>query len=144
MALPVSRLLVVSSGAVVLLAVGVALAWTQRAPIDVTVHKHHFHKIKAATEGCVVKTALYFVAPQEGYKSRARNRNHFRFRARIQLSEERELVSPVFFNRAPGRRVYRFEHDTSGDGCWAEKEHKIYRVDVDGCRSRACQIQAFR
>ena len=127
-----------------LLTVGVAFAWKRDAPLDVTVHHHHFNEIRVTTNGCTVTTRLFFDAPKDGYTSRARNRNHFRFRSRIQLSDKKEIVSPIFANKAPGRRMFRFEQDTTADGCWAKEDHKIYRVDVDGCRSRACQIEAFR
>ena len=130
--------------ATAVLTVGVAFAWKRDAPLDVTVHHHHFKEIRVTSDGCAVKARLFFDAPKDGYTSRARNRNHFRFRARIQLSDKKEIVSPVFANKAHGRRMFRFEHDTTADGCWAKEDHKIYRVDVDGCRSRACQIEAFR
>ncbi|MBN1606382.1 MAG: hypothetical protein JW940_07095 [Polyangiaceae bacterium] len=144
MASRIRRLMVASMGSASLLAATVALAWTQEAPIDVTVHSHSFHTVKVSTDDCTIKTSLWFRAPQEGYSSRYANQNHFRFRARIGLSEDKLLVSPVFSNRGAGERVYRFEQDTTSDGCWAKTQHKVFRVDVDGCRNRACEIPAFK
>ena len=144
MALRFSRLLVASVVSGALLAATAALAWTQEAPIDVTVHSHNFHSVKVSTDDCNIKASLWFRAPQEGYSSRYANQNHFRFRARIGLSEDELLVSPVFSNRGAGERVYRFERDTTPEGCWAKTPHKVSRVDVDGCRSRGCEIPAFK
>jgi hypothetical protein len=144
MALRFRKLLVASVVSGVLLAATVVLAWTQEAPIDVTVHSHNFHTVKVSTDNCTIKASLWFSAPQEGYSSRYANQNHFRFRARIALSEDKLLISPVFSNRGPGERVYRFEQDTTSDGCWAKTPHKVFRVEVDGCRSRACEIPAFK
>ena len=144
MAPRIRRLLVASVVSGALLTATVALAWTQEAPIDVTVHSHHFHAVKVSTDRCAIRVSLWFNAPQEGYSSGNASRNHFRFRARIGLSEDELLVSPVFSNRGAGERVYSFEHDTAAEGCWAKTAHKVFRVDVDGCRSRACEIPAFK
>lgn len=126
------------------LTASVAFAWKQDAPLDVAVHHHQFNEIRVTTDGCTIQTILYFDAPEEGYSSRSRNRNHFRFRAKIELSDKKEILSPIFANKAAGKRMYRFKHDTTSNGCWAQEPHKVFRVDVDGCRSQACQIDAFR
>jgi hypothetical protein len=144
MALTIRGLSVASLVAGALFAATGALAWSQEAPIDVTVHSHNFHTVKIATDGCTIQASLWFKAPQEGYTSRYANQNHFRFRARVGLSEDELVVSPVFSNRGAGERVYRFAHDTTPDGCWAKTQHKVLRVDVDGCRGRACEIPAFQ
>ena len=144
MALTIRRLLVASVVLGTPLAATVALAWTEEAPIDVTVHSHNFHDVKVSADGCTARVSLWFNAPREGYSSRYAHQNHFRFRARVGLSDNELLVSPVFSNRGAGERVYSFDHDTTAEGCWAKTLHKVFRVDVDGCRSRACEIPAFK
>lgn len=144
MAARIRRLLGALLGTGALLGATAALAWTREAPIDVTVHSHEFHTVNVSTDNCTIRVSLWFKAPKAGYSSQYASQNHFRFRARVGMSENKEFASRVFFNRGAGERVYRFEHDTTAEGCWAKTDHKVYRVDVDGCRSRACQIPAFK
>jgi hypothetical protein len=49
----------------------------------------------------------------------------------------------VFGNRGPGRRVYTYRHDTSGEDCWAKKEAHVIHVDVEGCRGKTCSVKEF-
>jgi hypothetical protein len=144
MAPRVRTFLVASVVSGTLLAATAALGWTQEAPIDVTVHSHNFHTVKVSAADCIVQVGLWFNAPPAGYSSRYASQNQFRFQARVGLTEGKLLVSRVFSNRGAGERVYRFEHDTTQEGCWAKTGLKILRVDVDGCRSRACEIPAFK
>lgn len=120
-----------------------AWAWSQGAMIDVRVHEHVFDRVHVESSGCSVTAKLHFSAPEQGYRSGARERDYHRFRARIRLTEGRGLESPVFGNPKPGRRLYTFTYDTASEGCWAEQQHKLQGVDVEACRGRRCVPKTF-
>jgi hypothetical protein len=100
-----------------------AAAWWDEASIRVQVHEHAFHRVAANAIGCLVRVRLYFNAPEAVYNDASRERNHYRFRASVQLSDERNFSTEVFDNRVGGARVFAFSHDTAAEGCWAEKQH---------------------
>jgi hypothetical protein len=123
----------------------VASGWEKEGKINASIHDHLFHKavIKQEGSGCVVSFKLSFLAPKAGYQAAERGRNYYRFKARVKLSEGKTVFSPQFANNAPGNRAYTWFTDTTGEGCWAEKEHKLYNVDVEGCRNRNCRVRPF-
>ena len=125
---------------------GVALlahAWQLSAPFDAVVNDHEFHELKAWNEGCVLKVKLRFKAPESSYQSRASARNYYRFKARLEMSDNITVDSPIFGNPAAGNRVYTFSRDTESGGCWAETKLKIHNIDIEGCRGRRCHVQPF-
>lgn len=122
----------------------VAWAWSQSALINVKVHDHLYDRVAIEANECTVTAKLHFSAPEAGYSSGTRERDYYRFKARIRLTEERAVVSPVFGNPKAGRRVYTFSYDTSGEGCWAKEPHKLQGVDVEACRGRRCEPDPFR
>jgi hypothetical protein len=135
------RTLAVSLGLGAVLLAGTALAWTRQAEFEARVHKHVFTKIALETSDCQVRYRLEFVAPTEAYPKTGEG--VYRFHARIKLSEGRALLTPTFVNRSPGKRTYGGVLDTSAEGCWAKEEHKLFGVDVEGCRGKTCKPEAF-
>jgi hypothetical protein len=117
-----------------------ALAWTQSALFDVTVHKHLFERVAVDSQDCALRTQISFSAPAEAYKSG----NYYRFKARIRLDAGHEVTTRVFGNSGAGARTYSFSYDTSAEGCWAKVDHKFKGFDVEGCRGRGCTPDAFR
>jgi hypothetical protein len=93
--------------------------------------------------GCAVRLRLYFDAPQAGYRDPAASRNHYRFRAELELSGGDSVVSEIFDNTQAGARVFAFSHDSHPQGCWAEKEHTLRKVDVHACRGERCTPEDF-
>jgi hypothetical protein len=122
-----------------------AYGWKMEGKINASIHDHAFYKVKMEQpgDGCVVNFKLTFYAPSNGYQDPAKGRNYYRFKARVELSEGKTVFSPQFANDAPGRRSYRWSTDTTEEGCWAEKPHKLYNVDVEGCRNRNCRVKPF-
>lgn len=119
---------------------GLALAWKRQASIDVGVHAHRFTKVLVENTECTLRYRLDFSAPPEAY---AKTKHPHRFRARLKLEDGRFVTSPVFDNRTPGDRAYTQTYDTSAEGCWASREHKLFGVDVEGCRGQGCTPDAF-
>lgn len=124
-------------------ALGAKSAWWDSAPLGVKVHEHAFHRVSANGVGCAVRVRLYFDAPQASYRESAAGRNHYRFRAELKLSGGKRVVSEVFHNTEAGPRVFAFSHDSGADGCWAEEEHKLRKVDVHACRGERCTPENF-
>ena len=124
----------------------VANGWEAEAKFNTSVHDHTFHKLVMQQKGdsCVVDFKLSFRAPAARYQAPDAILNYYRFKAQVLLSEGKTLYSRPFANDAPGNRVFRWSVDTTGDGCWAQKPHKIYNLDVEGCRNRNCRIRPFR
>jgi hypothetical protein len=120
-----------------------ASAWWDEASIRVQVHEHAFHRVTANAIGCLVRVRLYFNAPEAAYRDGSSERNHYRFRARVLLSDERSFDTEVFDNGVGGARVFAFSHDTGTEGCWAEKQRSLRKVDVHACRGRACVPEPF-
>lgn len=120
-----------------------ALAWTRKAEFEARVHGHTFSKVElesVESAPCKLRYTVEFEAPPEGYtKSSA----YYRFHVRVRFDEGRSLVTPVFGNRGPGTRHYVYWLDTSADGCWANADHKVFGVDVQGCRGQRCVPDPF-
>jgi hypothetical protein len=125
------------------LAVAAGAAWWDGAPLQLEVHEHTFKRVTANGIGCQVRVRLYFDAPEAGYRDAAAGRNHYRFRAQVKLSGGQTFVSEVFDNREGGARVFPFSYDTRSEGCWAEEERKLRKVDVHACRGERCTPEAF-
>lgn len=140
------RLLALLALAAAVAGAGPSLArskWWRAADVGVKVHEHAFHRLTANGVGCQVRVRLYFDAPHAAYREAAGERNHYRFRAEVKLSGGKRFVSEVFDNREGGARVFAFSHDTEGQGCWAEKEHELRKLDVHACRGERCTPEAF-
>ena len=126
--------------ATILLYPAVAEAWSEKIGFSATVHGHAFDQIEVESDGCSLRGALYFTAPEGAYADKKNEvRNHYRFRARIEFAD-RSFKTGIFTNDKPGRRRFRYVHDTSGEGCWAKQTQKLRGVHVDGCRNRACKV----
>ena len=123
----------------------VANGWEKEGRINASVHDHVFHKmvIEQLGDGCVVNFRLSFRAPSAGYSDPEKGRNYYRFKARVKLSEGETVYSPQFANNKPGNRAYWWSEDTTEAGCWGKKLHKLYNVDVEGCRNRNCRVRPF-
>ena len=122
-----------------------ARAWTQKGPFSATIHGHEFQSAEVTGgDGCSVSVRLRFQAPPEKYRHHAAAMNVYRFRARVELSEGKLVLSRVFNNREPGARSYQFTYDTSAEGCWSRQLHKLVNVDVEGCHSRGCRVKDFK
>ena len=115
-----------------------AAAWWDTAQLEVKVHEHAFHRVTVNRVGCQVRVRLYFDAPHAGYREAAAARNQYRFRAELRLSGGKRFVSDVFDNREGGPRVFAFSHDSQSQGCWAEEERKLRKLDVHACRGERC------
>ncbi|NLE87629.1 MAG: hypothetical protein GX607_14670 [Myxococcales bacterium] len=138
------RLAAALVGGALLTAPVLAWAWGQSALINVKVHDHTFDRVSIESAECTVHAKLHFAAPASGYDSGARERNYHRFKARIRLTNDQAIVSPIFGNPRPGRRMYTFSYDTSAEGCWAKEEHKLKGVDIEACRGRRCEPEPFK
>jgi hypothetical protein len=121
-----------------------AHAWELKVPFRARVHDHGFESVKMWNEGCTLNVRLVFDAPEAQYTSPEPRRNYYQFRARLRMKDNIEVVSPLFFNRTAGRRMYTFSRDTSNGGCWAETELRPHAVDVEGCRGKGCTVAEFR
>jgi hypothetical protein len=141
----VSRSSVAWAAACLLLAAPVlaASAWWDEASIRVAVHEHAFHRVTANAVACSVRVRLYFSAPEAAYRDSVVTRNQYRFRARVVLSGGASFDSEIFDNGVAGARVFAFSHDTGPEGCWAESEHSLRKVDVHACRGEGCVPEAF-
>lgn len=117
--------------------------WWDEAKIQVQVHDHAFQRVTANAIGCTVRVRLYFDAPPSAYGEPARERNHYRFMAQVTLSDNQRYVSEVFDNTEAGARVFAFSHDSASEGCWAEREHTLRKVDVHACRGAGCAPHSF-
>lgn len=117
--------------------------WWDEARIRVEVHEHGFRRVTANAIGCVVRVRLHFDAPPSGYAEPARERNLYRFAAQVTLSDNVRFVSEPFVNAEAGARVFAFSHDSAADGCWAEREHTLRKVDVHACRGEGCVPEPF-
>jgi hypothetical protein len=120
-----------------------AAPWWDTAQLEVKVHEHAFHRVTVNRVGCQVRVRLYFDAPQAGYREAAAGRNQYRFRAEVKLSGGQRFVSDVFDNRESGARVFAFSHDSQSQGCWAEDERKVRKLDVHACRGERCTPESF-
>ena len=118
-----------------------AWAWTQQAPFNARIHDHEFRKVILESSDCVFRYKLYFSAPAEKYP--AAKPQTYRFHGRIKLLSGQTVMSPVFHNTAPGDRMYKGAHDTSGEGCWAKEAQKPIGVSVEGCRGKTCTPDPF-
>lgn len=121
-----------------------AFAWNADVPFEVHVHKHLFDRAVLTSNECKIDVALYFTAPEEGYRAENPRRNYYLFHARFKFDATHRPETLVFGNGAPGRRVYRTQIDTSGEGCWAKQEQHLMGVDVEGCRGRRCTPKDFQ
>jgi hypothetical protein len=126
-----------------LLAAPVALAWTVDWPVRVRVNGHEFDQVRVESDGCALKVRLFFSAPEKGYDSRAKVRNHHRFKGRISFKNGKSVVTKIFNNRAAGRRTYTEVIDTTDQACWAKEKTDLDNVDVVGCRGRGCAVPGF-
>ncbi len=120
-----------------------AAPWWDTAQLKVKVHEHAFHRVTINRVGCQVRARLYFDAPQAGYREAAAARNQYRFRAELKLSGGHRFVSDIFDNREAGARVFAFSHDSRSQGCWAEDERKLRKLDVHACRGERCTPESF-
>jgi hypothetical protein len=118
--------------------------WWDEARLLVQVHEHAFGRVTVNRVGCQLRTRLYFDAPPAAYRDPDSARNHYRFRAELKLSEGQRFVSEVFDNAEVGARVFSFSHDTESQGCWAEQEHKLRKLDVHACRGARCTPEVFQ
>ena len=117
--------------------------WWDEAQVGVRVNEHAFSRVTANGVGCSVRLRLHFDAPAAKYAEPVAERNHFRFRAYVQLSDGASLTSEIFDNAEPGARVYAFSRDTASEGCWAERAHTLRKLDVHACRGVRCVPEAF-
>ena len=120
-----------------------AAAWSQDVSLETRVHDHAFDRVRVDATGCELTVELGFSAPAKGYASGVPARDYYRFHTRVQLSDGRQVISPVFGNRAAGRRVYRFTKDTSAEGCWAKQKHNLQGVKIEACRGKRCTPKPF-
>ncbi len=134
--------ILVLSGA--LLVPALAFAWSQKADFGAHVHKHEFSRVLLANDGCVLKTRLFFDAPEAAYHDDLAFKNYYRFHARIRLDNGHDVLTRFFHNDAPGAREYDYDQDTTSDGCWAKTEAHARGVDVEGCRGRGCTPEPFK
>jgi hypothetical protein len=119
-------------------------SWWDEAKLVVQVHEHAFGRVTVNRVGCQLRARLYFDAPAAAYSAADAARNHYRFRAELKLAEGRRVVSEVFDNAEVGARVFAFTHDTSSQGCWAEREHELRKLDVHACRGPRCTPEVFQ
>jgi hypothetical protein len=117
--------------------------WRDSAPLAVRVFEHAFQRVDANDVGCKVRVRLHFAAPAPAYQDPTAARNHYRFIAEVKLSGGNHFQSEVFSNAEAGARVIAFSHDSALEGCWAQQELKLRKVDVHACRGAKCVPQKF-
>lgn len=120
-----------------------ALGSTLDFAIRASVNGHEFSRVRVDASGCVLNVRLDFSAPESGYSSKAKNRNHHRFRARLLFKNGKALVTKVFNNRAAGKRTYGEQLDTSDGACWGKEQLELKDVEVVGCRGTGCTMPDF-
>ena len=135
----------IAAATVALLTVpAVAMAWSQQANFETHIHGHEFYRVSVETNQCELKMRMLFTAPEAGYKHEISAKNVYRFHAWLKLDEERNVITRIFSNSAPGTRGYNYVVDTTTDGCWAKQEHEIRGVDIEGCRGAGCTPDPFK
>ena len=139
----ISRLRSAAAIGSLILVPAVALAWRQQANFETQIHGHEFYRVSVEANQCELKLRVLFTAPETGYRHEVAAKNFYRFRARLQLAQGRNVVTRIFSNSAPGTRGYSYVFDTATDGCWAKLEHEIRGVDIEGCRGSGCTPEAF-
>lgn len=121
-----------------------ARGWEKDAELGVKVHHHEFYRVQVESVGeCGLQIRIHFNAPIEQYADPVKMRNLYRFKARLELSDDKRVDSKVWYNDRPGKRAFSFQFDTAPDGCWAKSAHKVYNLDVEGCRGSLCQVKPF-
>jgi hypothetical protein len=121
----------------------VAKAWSHQATFETRIHHHEFSSVSVQNDGCKLEVKIAFDAPPKAYDSANPARSVYRFHVRTRLAEGHDSVTRVFANRGPGARVYAYVEDTTSAGCWAKEEHKIQKIDVEGCRGAGCKPEPF-
>lgn len=121
-----------------------AAPWSTDTGVNVRVNDHTFDRLIVNAKGCEVSVKIKFDAPSKAYESRAKQRNHYLFRARIKLKDGKELVSELFRSSSAARRTYSQTFDTAPDGCWSEKKHPPIDLDVAACRGKRCKVPDFK
>lgn len=118
--------------------------WSDRAAVGVRVNGHAFHDVTVNAHDCALDVRLAFTAPEQGY-SDPRNvvRNYHRFQARLKFAGGQVVESRIFSSTAAGERTYDFESSTADVACWSKDPNKIVKLDVIGCRGKACDLGAF-
>lgn len=117
--------------------------WWHEAKLSIKAHDHQFYRVTANSIQCEVRVRLHFDAPLSRYQGAAANENTYRFIAQIKLSGGEKFVSKAMRNREPGPRVFSFSHDSQFDGCWAERPHRLRKVNVHSCRGAQCVPRGF-
>jgi hypothetical protein len=141
----ISKFRVAAAAAAALLVVpAVAFAWGQQADFETHIHGHEFYRVSVESNQCELKMRVLFTAPEARYKNEFPAKNFYRFHVRLRLEEERNVVTRMFSNSAPGTRGYNYVLDTTAEGCWAKQEHKIRGVDIEGCRGAGCTPEPFK
>jgi hypothetical protein len=140
----ISKFRVAAATAALLTVPAVASAWSQQANFETRIHGHEFYRVSVETNQCELKMRVLFTAPDAGYKHELPAKNFYRFHARLQLDETRNVVTRIFSNSAPGTRGYNYVLDTTNDGCWAKQERKFRGVDIEGCRGAGCTPEPFK
>jgi hypothetical protein len=138
------RFRVAAMTAAVFLVPAAALAWSQQADFETHIHGHEFYRVRVESNQCELKVRVLFTAPEAGYKNDFPAKNFYRFHVRLRLAEERNVVTRIFSNSAPGTRGYDYVVDTTAEGCWAKQEPKIRGVDIEGCRGTGCTPEPFK
>ncbi|MCA9522388.1 MAG: hypothetical protein KC609_15510 [Myxococcales bacterium] len=114
-------------------------SWNDRATFSsLHVLGHHFHTatVRNGSYGDGTQCSLYFkvsfFAPSTYYH---------RFQTKLMMSGGAWVRSPVFFNQGYGQREYRFSFDTTNQGCWARRYHRITFMTVHGCSGYGCYVR---
>lgn len=121
-----------------------ASSWWHEAPLKIVAHDHRFYRVTANAIGCEVRVRLHFDAPQDRYRDPAASSNHYRFLAQLKMSGGDRFLSEVLSNRQAGPRVFSFTYDSQFDGCWAEQERRIRKVNIHSCRGKGCTPRGFK
>jgi len=140
----ISKFRVAAAAAALCIVPAVAFAWGQQAEFETHIHGHEFYRVSVESNQCELKMRVLFTAPEAGYKNEFPAKNFYRFHVRLRLDEERNVVTRIFSNSAPGTRGYNYVLDTTAEGCWSKQEHKIRGVDIEGCRGTGCTPEPFK
>lgn len=114
-------------------------SWNDTATFStLSVLGHHFHTALVrngspqANTQCTLFFRIKFTSPTSYYH---------RFQAKITMSGGAWVRTRAFFNQGYGERVYRFNYDTSAQGCWAQRYHRITYLTVHGCTGYGCYVR---
>jgi len=114
-----------------------ASAWSARANFNVSLFGSKFHRVEMRrfyTNQCLAEVTVRFYAPYNVYT---------KFQVRVTLQSGAWFRSTVFFNNRSGEREFRWEYNTTAQGCWTKSAQRAAYLEVHGCKGSGCTVSEF-